>query len=1028
MKKLTLFSIAMLLSGIAVFAQSTIPCAFDEVHKRTLLQNRSYENATREVDSRWVKYSTLMSSAMLTYTTRGYVYEIPMVVHILHTGGAVGTKYNPDSTTLAGMVDYLNKSYAAVSPFPDTTAGGCRIPLKFVLAKRTPTGAATNGIIRLDASGITNYTTYGANAATTAGVDADVIMAYSRWNPADYYNVYVVNKIDGNDLYTSGGIAGFAYYPGSPTLDGMIVAASQAKTGSTTISHEFGHAFSLRHTFEGDVNGTACPPLGPCNSTGDLVCDTEPHIRSASSPGWCPPTDANPCTGGASYKNVQNNIMDYTNCPPNRYTAGQRARVLNVLDNERTGFKSSSGLLAPTGAIMSACVPSSSATTAAVGPYVVDFNGLNVWTGSLGMEEAAYVDHANTQQSYISRGATYTINVETRTNRQNVRVYIDYNNDLDFTDAGELVYSHNGTTSGTETHSGSFTVPTAATTCTWLRMRVVAYLSSASISDLLCGPYANNAQAEDYGVYIKDRTAADTVTIAQTAGTNPSCTGSSVTFRATPKGGTPTYRWFINNLPTTNTTNTYTSSTLNNNDLIMCKIYYTGSCGSDSAESNIIQLKVTSTALAVAKNGLIVGSNPGCAGQPLVFKVTVSGGGSAPVYSWRRNGTVVGGNVDTFASSTLAAGDKIWCRVTPNSTCSTTPVNSDTITIAFATVTPAANIALTSGTIPSCDSSSLTFTASAVNGGTAPKYQWFVNSAAITGATTMYYTEPMLKHNDTVMCRIISNHPCIVTGAGDTAWSNKIVVKRSPRSVPTLSVVRTRGSNPGCLDSLQEYTATVTNAGATPLIIWYINRALAAYGSVFSSTTFANNDTITCKMFVTAGTCSTVDSLEWGPDVLHLAATPPTPVISLIGTLLVSSIPGNIQWYGPSGLIPGATGPTYHPTTDGVYYAVLVNDGCVGRPSNSLNVSLLGIKPYNMNEVRIYPNPTSGMLMLDWGAEKMSGNIDVYTTTGQKVLTVSLENTSRHTLNLTSFANGNYFVVIRDNHGKTGTVSVTVAH
>jgi hypothetical protein len=179
---------------------------------------------------------------------------------------------------------------------------------------------------------------------------------------------------------------------------------------------------------------------------------------------------------------------------------------------------------------------------------------------------------------------------------------------------------------------------------------------------------------------------------------------------------------------------------------------------------------------------------------------------------------------------------------------------------------------------------------------------------------------------------------------------------------------------------------------------------------------------------MTPASCNSTDSLVWGPVVLKRSATPPTPVISLIGTLLVSSVPTGIQWYGPDGLIPGATGPTYHPTKQGNYYAIVVNDGCSGAISNVINVSLLTIRPFNMSEMSIYPNPTNGILTLDWGAEKMTANVDIYTATGQRVMNVAVENTNTKTINLTHLANGNYFVVIRDNKGKTGTVSVTVVH
>lgn len=1027
MKKTVLFSMLMFFMSVATFAQSLFPCGFDKVHQNRLVADKTYGSAVRELDNRWIRYASLASTSLLTYTPSGYVYEVPVVVHVLHTGDAVGTDYNPDSTSIAEMIDYLNKSYAAVAPFPDTTAGGCRIPLKFVLAKRTPTGAATNGIIRRDASSITNYTTYGANASTTTGVDPEVIMAFSRWAPADYYNVYCVNKIDGNDLYTTGGIAGYAYFPGTPTYDGMIVCASQIRSGSTTVSHEFGHGFSLYHTFQGDDNGTDCPPAGPCATTGDLVCDTEPHIRSASSPGWCPLTDANPCTGGASYNNVQHNIMDYTTCPPDRYTPGQRARVLNVLNNERSGFKTSLGLLAPTGTVTAACVPTSSTgTTGAFGPYIVEFNGLNVWTGSLGMEDAAYVDHSYTQQSYVETGGIYPIRITTRTNRQLVKVFIDYNNDGDFSDAGEEVYSHTGTSSS-EVHTDNITIPSTATKCTWLRMRVVAGWYLASISDWACGPYSDNAQAEDYAIYVKDRTSADTVTIAQTAGTNPSCTGSSVTFTATPGSGTPTYRWFINGARTSVTTNTYTSSSLNDNDIITCKIYYTGACGADSSGSNRIQLNVSSTAAAVASNALIAGSNPGCPGQRLVFKANVSGGGSAPTYIWYVNG-VASGILDTLETSTLSAGDEVWCTVTPNSICSTTPVNTDTITVSFASVVSSNTIALTAGAIPSCDSTFLVFTSTPTNGGSAPDYQWYVNGVALPGATLHFLADSVFKDNDTVSCRVISNHTCVITGVGDTSWSNPIVVQRSPRTVPTLDVSITKGFNPGCLDSLLEFTATATDGGGIPTIVWYINRAIAAYGSVYGSTGFNDGDTLSCKMFVSPGSCNTEDSLEWGPVVLVRSATPSTPVISLIGTLLVSSIPTNIQWYGPDGLIPGATGPTYHPTKEGNYYAVVVNEGCPGPPSNVLNVALLKINPFNMSNLSLYPNPSTGYLTLDWGAQAASGHVEVFTVTGQRLISEIIENKTSHVLDLSELANGNYFVVYHEAaSGKVGTVAVTLS-
>jgi hypothetical protein len=1040
LKKLTLFcaSIAFMHTSLA---QSVNPCGFDELHQEMLRTNRSYEQSVRALNNQWAVYKRMTATARLTTTSAGYVYEIPMVMHVIHTGGAVGTKYNPDSTKIAQMIDYMNNNYAAKFPFPDSTTGasggGCRIPLKFVLAKRTPTGGSTNGIIRIDGTLTygTNYDNYGVRRSASTGITTAQAMALSRWNPSDYYNVYIVNKIDGNDLYSTGGVAGYAYFPGSPTVDGMVVVASQVKSGSTTVAHEFGHAFSLYHTFEGDGGTATCPANTDCTTDGDMVCDTEPHYGSNHWPGWCPPTDINPCTG-ISYKGVKYNVMDYTNCDysypgsvtgPDRFTAGQRDRVMFTLNGYRTGYKHSYGLMAPNGTVVTpVSTPSStSGTSGAFGPVSVILKDIEVWTGSLGTENAAYVDHAYTQQIRGAAGDTIPITVSTEWNRQNVKVYVDYNADGDFVDAGEQVWTHNGTTS-TEDHKGYFIIPSTATTCTWLRVRVVSGFYAASISDWANGPYANNAQAEDYGLLIKNKTGADTVVLSQTLGTNPSCTGSLVTFKATPKAGTPTYLWFVNGVSTGVTTSTYSSSSLADGSVITCRTYYTSACGPDSAESNSIVLRVSSTAAATARLSLKAGTNPGCAGQNLVFQVTASGAG-VPDYAWKRNGLAVGGNVDTFASGTLSAGDKIWCVITPHTSCTSALANSDTMTIAFSTVVPSVNASLTSGTLPSCDSTYLTFTATPTNGGTAPQYQWFKNNVAISGATTNVVSDFTFKNGDSVWCRVISNHPCIVAGVGDTAWSNKMYITRTARTVPTLSVSITKGSNPGCLDSMLEYTAVASDAGGSPTVVWMINGAIAAYGTVFGSTSFADKDTLSCKMYVTAGSCNTVDSLVWGPEVLVRSTTPGTPIISLIGTMLVSSIPTGIQWYGPSGLIAGATGPTYHPTTAGKYYAVVVNNGCSGAASNVLNVTLLAISPYNMSDLKIFPNPSSGLINLDWGAQTKSGSVEVFNAMGQRVLTDVFEQASFRTLDLSNVSNGNYFVVIRDSEGKMGTVSVTIS-
>jgi hypothetical protein len=206
---------------------------------------------------------------------------------------------------------------------------------------------------------------------------------------------------------------------------------------------------------------------------------------------------------------------------------------------------------------------------------------------------------------------------------------------------------------------------------------------------------------------------------------------------------------------------------------------------------------------------------------------------------------------------------------------------------------------------------------------------------------------------------------------------------------------------------------------------WFLNSTAISTGTIFGSAGFNNGDQLYVRIIAAPG-CHVNDTVF--SDVINIVrnAAPSAPVISFIGNMLVSNV-GNIQWYGPSGIITGATAHSYHPTAPGNYYARAIGSGCPSVPSNVLQVSLLKIGNYNLDAVQIYPNPTSGNLILDWGSTKVNVKINIFTTTGQRVMQQEVKNTSRQTMDLASLSNGIYFVMIQDETGSAGTVRITVA-
>ncbi len=1118
-RKITLLFLACV--GIYSVATAQPVCGFDSVFQHKLATDPSYAAAVAQMDAQWSQFETIAQNNNVvgpaTYGS-GKAYKIPIVIHVMLPGGAnpIGSLYNPTDAQLTGMVDYLNKAYAAQwAGYPDTMNGGTYVPFEFVLAQRDSNCNPTTGIERVDASGVTNYTACGVGAG---GANDVLIKDLARWPVDRYYNIWIVNKIDCEDG-TGGGpfTAGYAYLAPAPAQDdGTIMLALTATAGEITLPHEIGHAMTLYHTFQGG-NVTTCPPLGPCATTGDLVCDTEPEKQSNFN---CP-NDPNPCTG-ASYNFVTHNFMDYSNCQ-DRFTPGQRDRMLNGFLNYRGGFTGSLGGEPIGAAPTAACntITTTPANTFNAGPREVKINDANYTyldystSGYNGDGNLAYWDLSCKEGATLDAGATYTLSVTTGFWTERVRVYLDMNNDGTFDPVNELIYSHDGTLNN-ETHSTSWVVPSVITnpslvTCTPLRMRVVTDRTAAVTPPAPCSVVSG--QAEDYSVTIVGTgTGGGTVSITQLNGLPVSCNSDTLHFAAAAANvANPTYKWFVNGASTGITTDSFASSTLANGDVVTAKIYFATTCGADSAVSNGITITHSGIIPPSATIALTGGNPVSCDGDTLTFSVTAAvNPGTSPVYKWYVNGVYTGQTGTSYSSAALNNGDLVRAQITSNNACAIPDTgSSNTLTVVHGTITPAASIALINGNNPGCPNQVLTFKATPTNGGSNPTYQWYVNGVAagnnsdqfsgtfnngdvikatlhssascaspdtgvsnpitvvinydtqtvtiyttanlpvcaghwvnfvattlnigetiqwqvngvnVPGATNNNFSSNTLSDGDIVTAVISITNSCIYNPV-DT--SDPITVTVLPSDTPTISSNITQGNNPGCLDSLVEFTGTYTNFGTNPNAVWLVNGVQVATGNVFQSTTLLNGDVVTFRVNQTDGDCYINDTLS-SSTIMHLTPTPPTPLLSLIGNMLVATGSGDFVWYGPNGLIPNVTGNTYHPTQLGAYWCVNVSTGCRSNPSNVLTISLLKVGNYNLDNVKIYPNPTSGQVIMDWGSN-VNVKVDVYNITGQGLLHEDINNQSKKVMDLSYLPNGDYFLVIRDETGKSGTVKVTIA-
>lgn len=504
MKK-TLFTFFLSAGSILSFAQ-TAECGAEKAQQQLIATNSKYAKFAAKISQDWVQYKKQQKLSKVVATPTDTSYEIPIVVHIVHSGEPVGTMFNPSDAAIDSLVDYLNQSWAATwSYYPDTSHGGVRIPIKFVLAKRTPDCNPTTGIVRVDGSILPGYTDYGVNLDyTVPGAEDTAVKDLSIWPGGDYYNIWIVKYIDGPSGATA---AAYAYFPGPFYYGGTVIAAEYVYPLSGfpglyyhAIPHELGHAFALNHTFNGDMGGSICPDDFDCTVDGDEICDTEPHMRIGS--GTCA-AGTNSCTG-LPYNNIQYNIMNYTRCP-DRFTKEQRERVMMVLKNFRSGLITSLGATPPSSVAgpKAACTPGAIGNPGNdldMGPWSVSFGGIttmNFGYTSEGFKE--YIDETCLQETMqITAGKSYPIDITTG-GAEKVRVWMDYNNDGIF-QTTELVFAHDGSFAG-ETHSGIITVPISGiVTDTVIRMRVVSDDASMT-APTACGAL-QFGQTEDYSVVI----------------------------------------------------------------------------------------------------------------------------------------------------------------------------------------------------------------------------------------------------------------------------------------------------------------------------------------------------------------------------------------------------------------------------------------------------------------------------------------------------------------------------------------------
>lgn len=409
--------------------------------------------------------------------------------------------------------------------------------------------------------------------------------------------------------------------------------------------------------------------------------------------------------------------------------------------------------------------------------------------------------------------------------------------------------------------------------------------------------------------------------------------------------GADNYTWEVvsGDAVISNQDGTENASIIFNGSNSIIRVIPENGCGiTDTATIDILVNPNLTPAISVSAD-----KNPICQGETIVFTPALQNPGLNPVIKWYVQGSIVHTGPD-FSWDGFSDGDKVSAELYPDLTCVDSTVLNGKGAVASTEIEIEVNepkevkVSIASlESLPVCADSTLHFTASGINEGSTPVYNWYLNSDPSPVASGPSYSS-VLNNKDTVKVRLSVTETCIVK----SPVSDSVIIELLPLKTIFLNLT---GPADVCQNNSITFEAIASDSASANLI-WYLNgieKERNTSSFEIPTSLAPGNHEVSVKVIsdyicITNQNKEAEETVPFSVHALPDSSVTGSPYFCPEKSTVLSAQPGysNYEWSTSDGIVNAGNGTDkLEINSNGSYFVKITTDkGCVST-SDPIQVS-----------------------------------------------------------------------------------------